>query len=116
MPIEELKIRTIIDSRGNPTVEVDVRTEDGVGRASAPAGASTGASEAVGFSPQGIEADIGNFRSTIAPALKGMDAAQQEDVDARLHELDGTENFSGIGTFSARRMFRASSAFSLASL
>lgn len=97
MPIKELKIRAIIDSRGSPTVEVDVRTEDGFGRASAPAGASTGASEAVGFSPQGIETDIVNFRSTIAPALKGMDATQQEDLDARLHELDGTENFSGIG-------------------
>ncbi len=97
MSITNLEIRKILDSRGNLTVEVDVRTEEGFGRASAPAGASTGASEALGFSSKGIDADIGNFRSEVAPALAGMDSSEQEAVDRRLHELDGTDNFSKIG-------------------
>lgn len=49
------------------------------------------------FSPGGIDADVGNFVSAVAPALKGMDASRQEEIDKRLHELDGTENFSKIG-------------------
>jgi enolase len=97
LSIISLEIRKILDSRGSTTVEVDVRTEGGFGRASAPAGASTGASEAVGFSPGGIDADIGNFRSKVAPALVGMDPGDQKAVDGKLHELDGTDNFSGIG-------------------
>ena len=97
MAITNLEIRRILDSRGNLTVEVDVRTEGGFGRASAPAGASTGTAEAVGFSANGINADLVNFRSRVAPALEGMDPAEQEAVDEKLHELDGTDNFSKIG-------------------
>jgi enolase len=97
VPIDRIEIRKILDSRGSSTVEVDVGTEGGFGRASAPAGASTGASEAVGFSPGGIDADVRNFRSKVAPALIGMDAGEQKAVDGKLHELDGTDNFSGIG-------------------
>ncbi|MFQ6127323.1 MAG: phosphopyruvate hydratase [Thermoplasmata archaeon] len=95
--ITNLGIRKILDSRGNLTVEVDVKTEKGFGRASAPSGASIGKFEVVNFSSVGIDADVRNFFSKVAPTLKGMDAKKQEEVDKRLHELDGTENFSKIG-------------------
>ncbi|MFQ6107478.1 MAG: phosphopyruvate hydratase [Thermoplasmata archaeon] len=95
--ITELKIRKILDSRGNPTIEVEVRSDTGSGRASAPSGASTGRFEAVTFSPSGIDVDVRNFTSAVAPALVGMDVSQQEEVDRKLHELDGTKDFSRIG-------------------
>lgn len=95
--ITDFGIRRILDSRGNLTVEVDIRTEDGFGRASAPSGASTGKHEVASFSPGGIDADVANFVSEVGPALKGMDAAQQARIDGQLHNLDGTGNFSKIG-------------------
>lgn len=95
--ITDVGIRRILDSRGNLTVEVDIGTEDGFGRASAPSGASTGKHEVASFSSGGIEADVANFISEVGPSLKGMDAAQQAKIDEQLHNLDGTGNFSKIG-------------------
>jgi len=92
--IEAIELRTILDSRGNPTVEADVYTASGHGRAAAPSGASTGAAEAKVLPPsEAIDHAIEN----LVPALVGMDAADQECFDAQLRDVDGTENFSGIG-------------------
>jgi enolase len=95
--ITDIGIRRILDSRGNLTVEVDIRTDDGFGRASAPSGASTGKFEVASFSPRGIDADVANFISDVGPGLKGMDPAQQAQIDEQLHKLDGTDDFSKIG-------------------
>ncbi|WP_292370853.1 phosphopyruvate hydratase [Methanoregula sp. UBA64] len=92
--IEAIELRTIIDSRGNPTVEADVYTASGHGRAAAPSGASTGAAEAKVLPPK--EA-IDHAIESLVPALVGMDSADQECFDAQLRDIDGTENFSGIG-------------------
>ncbi len=97
--IEYIDAREILDSRGNPTVEVDVVLADGsVGRAAVPSGASTGVHEAVElrdgdkarFGGKGVLKAVENVRETIAPALIGADAADQPDIDAALLELDGT--------------------------
>jgi enolase len=92
--IEAIELRTIIDSRGNPTVEADVYTASGHGRAAAPSGASTGAAEAKVLPPK--EA-IDHAIESLVPALVGMDSADQECFDAQLRDIDGTENFSVIG-------------------
>ncbi|MDD4484052.1 MAG: phosphopyruvate hydratase [Methanoregula sp.] len=92
--IETIELRTILDSRGNPTVEADVYTISGHGRAAAPSGASTGAAEAKVVPPK--EA-IDHAVENLVPALIGMDAADQECFDAQLRDIDGTENFSVIG-------------------
>jgi enolase len=98
--------REILDSRGNPTVEVDVVLEDGsVGRAAVPSGASTGAHEAVElrdgdkarFGGQGVLKAVDNVIETIAPALEGEDAADQPGIDAALLALDGTPNKANLG-------------------
>jgi enolase len=104
--IEFIDAREILDSRGNPTIEVDVILADGsVGRAGVPSGASTGANEAVElrdgdkarFGGKGVLKAVGNVRETIAPALMGADAADQPDIDAALIELDGTPNKGKLG-------------------
>jgi enolase 1/2/3 len=104
--IEVVDAREILDSRGNPTVEVDVVTADGsVGRAAVPSGASTGAHEAVElrdgdasrFGGKGVTRAVANVVETIAPALFGLDAADQAGVDAVLLELDGTPNKGNLG-------------------
>jgi phosphopyruvate hydratase len=92
--IEAIELRTILDSRGNPTVEADVYTASGHGRAAAPSGASTGAAEAKVLPPR--EA-IDHAIESLVPALVGMDSADQECFDAQLRDIDGTENFSVIG-------------------
>ena len=92
--IETIELRTILDSRGNPTVEADVYTISGHGRAAAPSGASTGAAEAKVVPPK--EA-IDHAVENLVPALIGMDSADQECFDAQLRDIDGTENFSVIG-------------------
>jgi len=92
--IEAIELRTILDSRGNPTVEADVYTASGHGRAAAPSGASTGAAEAKVLPPK--EA-IDHAIESLIPALVGMDSADQECFDAQLRDIDGTENFSAIG-------------------
>src|SRR5579885_1691538 len=98
--------RQILDSRGNPTVEVDVILEDGsFGRAAVPSGASTGAHEAVErrdgdksrWGGKGVEQAVAAVNGDIAEALVGFDAEDQRDLDRIMIELDGTENKSRLG-------------------
>jgi len=95
--IEDVKARQILNSRGNLTIEVDVYTLDGFGRASAPSGASTGRAEAVPFPDGGVEEAIKKVEESIAPEIIGLYADDQEEIDSILHEIDGTENFQNIG-------------------
>ncbi|MEM8799904.1 MAG: phosphopyruvate hydratase [Pseudomonadota bacterium] len=103
--IYELTARQILDSRGNPTVEVDVVLEDGsLGRAAVPSGASTGAHEAVelrdggeAFRGKGVAQTVENVNGEIMDALVGLDARDQADIDEILIELDGTPNKSRLG-------------------
>src|SRR5580658_5059287 len=99
--IVDVIAREILDSRGNPTVEVDVLLEDGAfGRAGVPSGASTGAHEAIELRDEdparylgkGVKKAVINVREKIAPMLLGMDAAEQKNIDMKMIELDGTEN------------------------
>ena len=92
--IELIRMRTILDSRGNPTVEVEVWTENGFGRAAAPSGASTGAHEAVAR-PAGEAVEDAQGR--LIPSLIGEDAADQMGFDELLREVDGTPDFSSLG-------------------
>src|SRR5437867_5522252 len=98
--------REILDSRGNPTIEVDVRLEDGaLGRAAVPSGASTGEHEALElrdgdkrrYGGKGVKKAIANVNDKIAPALKGCDACDQRQIDNKLIELDGTVNKKNLG-------------------
>jgi enolase len=104
--IRNIIAREILDSRGNPTIEVDVRLERGtLGRASVPSGASTGEHEAwelrdgdkTRFSGKGVKKAVANVNEKIAPALKGWDARDQQKIDNRLIELDGTPNKRNLG-------------------
>jgi len=103
--ISDVTARQILDSRGNPTVEVDVTLEDGAcGRAAVPSGASTGKFEAVelrdGGEPwlgKGVNDAVGNVRHELAEALRGMDAEDQQALDERMIEADGTPNKSRLG-------------------
>jgi enolase len=104
--IEIVDAREILDSRGNPTVEVDIVLADGsVGRAAVPSGASTGAHEAVElrdgdkgrFGGKGVRKAVANVTDTIAPALYGLDATDQAGIDDLLCELDGTPNKGSLG-------------------
>lgn len=92
--IEVIELRTILDSRGNPTVEADVYTTGGFGRSAAPSGASTGSLEAKVRPPKDA---VDNAITNLIPALIGMDAADQEGFDEQLRDIDGTTDFSGIG-------------------
>lgn len=95
--IESLRIRKILDSRGNATVEVDVRAGDVVGRAAAPSGASTGTHEVAAWPKGGVDEGVALFRKEIAAKLQGAEASDQEAVDGTLHAIDGTPDFSRIG-------------------
>ncbi len=96
--IRSVKIRKIIDSRGNPTVEVDIAASDGaMGRAAAPSGASKGAFEVKEYPKEGIDAGIAKFRSSVAQKLVGNDLLNQSAFDKLLHSIDGTADFSSIG-------------------
>ncbi len=96
--IRSAKIRKILDSRGNPTVEVDVLISDGtMGRAAAPGGASKGTFEVKDYPAEGIDSGMARFRETVIPKLVGNDPLAQATVDKLLHSLDGTEDFSFIG-------------------
>lgn len=104
--IAAVRAREILDSRGNPTVEVDVVLTNGiVGRAAVPSGASTGTKEAVElrdgdksrFMGRGVQKAVRNVNRSIAPRLKGRDPADQAGTDALLIEVDGTENKSRLG-------------------
>src|SRR5512132_386085 len=103
--IVEIKAREILDSRGNPTVEVDAVLESGaVGRAAVPSGASTGRFEAVelrdgaeAYLGKGVLRGVENVSSEIQPALLGMDPEDQGRIDSTLIELDGTDNKGRLG-------------------
>ena len=104
--ISHIHAREILDSRGNPTIEVDVRVENGaLGRAAVPSGASTGEHEALElrdgdknrFGGRGVRKAVTNVDQKIAPALKGVDARDQANIDAKLIELDGTATKKNLG-------------------
>ncbi|USH00931.1 phosphopyruvate hydratase [Thermococcus argininiproducens] len=96
--------REILDSRGNPTIEVDVYTPVAMGRAAVPSGASTGIHEALElrdggkrYHGKGVKRAVENVNKIIAPELLGMDVTLQRDIDMFMLELDGTENKSNLG-------------------
>lgn len=103
--INDVIARWVLDSRGNPTVEVDVYLDNGVmGRATVPSGASTGVREAVElrdgddkFMGLGVDMAVSNVMNTIRPALIGMEAQDQEKIDNLMIQLDGTKNKSKLG-------------------
>ncbi len=104
--IAEVHARQIFDSRGNPTIEVEVMTEDGhFGRAAVPSGASTGENEAVElrdgdasrYMGKGVERAVENVNDIIAPELEGWFVMDQVEIDQHLIELDGTANKSNLG-------------------
>jgi enolase len=104
--ISRIHAREILDSRGNPTIEVDVRLEGGaLGRAAVPSGASTGEHEAwelrdsdtSRFGGKGVTKAVANVNDRIAPILKGWDAREQAKIDNKLIELDGTPNKKNLG-------------------
>ena len=106
MNIVRIKGREILDSRGNPTIEVDVRLASGAfGRAAVPSGASTGENEAIElrdgdknrYGGKGVLQAVKHVNEVIAPALLGMNALKQRAVDAKLLELDATQNKSRLG-------------------
>jgi len=97
--------REILDSHGNPTVEVEVQTSNGHGRAAVPSGASTGEHEAIElrdgdkkrFGGKGVLKAVENVNQTLGPSIIGIDALDQAEVDSVLREADGTENKSKLG-------------------
>ncbi|MBA7607479.1 Enolase [subsurface metagenome] len=104
--IEQVRAREILDSRGNPTVEVEVKLSDGtIGRASVPSGASTGTHEALElrdgdkrrFGGLGVQRAVENVNRHIAPAIRGMAAVEQAAIDEAMIKLDGTANRSHLG-------------------
>ncbi len=104
--IEKIHAREILDSRGNPTVEVDIfLTNNILGRAAVPSGASTGDHEAIEmrdgdhkrYMGKGVRSAITHINSTIASALKGMDVTNQVEIDQLMIRLDGTDNKSNLG-------------------
>ena len=106
MKIEEVHAREILDSRGNPTVEVEVTLDNGVtGRASVPSGASTGENEALElrdgdknrFGGKGVLKAVDNVNNIIAPALKGWNVLEQRKIDYKMLALDGTPTKSKLG-------------------
>jgi enolase len=104
--ITDVRAREILDSRGNPTVEVDVRLDDGsLGRAAVPSGASTGSREAfelrdgdkARYRGKGVLKAVENVVTVLGPAVRGLDPGHQETIDARLRETDGTRDSSRLG-------------------
>ena len=110
--IAQVRAREILDSRGFPTVEADVITDDGhVGRAAVPSGASTGSREAVElrdgepdrYFGKGVRKSVAGVNDRIASAVKGFDLSDQEGLDRRMCELDGTENKNVLGACKSLR-------------
>ena len=103
--ITAILAREILDSRGNPTVEVEVQTSSGRGRAAVPSGASTGEHEAIElrdgdkkrFGGKGVLKAVGNVNQTLGPSIIGLDALDQAEVDKVLREADGTPNKGKLG-------------------
>merc|ERR1712004_621598 len=107
MPIKRIFARQIYDSRGNPTLEVDLTTEKGIFRAAVPSGASTGIYEALELRDKdkskwhgkGVVKAVDNVNNVIAPALieANLDPVNQKDIDAMMLKLDGTDNKNNLG-------------------
>eukprot|EP00536_Pseudo-nitzschia_multiseries_P019520 jgi/Psemu1/232703/e_gw1.5268.4.1 len=102
--IQSILAREILDSRGNPTVEVEVTTEQGLFRASVPSGASTGAYEAVElrdggsrYLGKGVLKAVANVNDVLGPAVKGMDVTDQQAIDDAMLDIDGTPNKANMG-------------------
>jgi len=104
LTIERIHARQVLDSRGNPTVEAEVFTNGGFGRAIVPSGASTGTHEAVelrdgddAYGGKGVDKALSHISQTIAPALVGRDVTKQEAIDMMMADLDGTPNKANLG-------------------
>ncbi len=97
MNIVDVALRRIIDSRGNPTVEADIRTEGGFGRAAAPAGASTGTHEAMAWPEGSVSKGMRYTEKEVMPKLIGQSVENQANFDKLLKDMDGTNNFSNMG-------------------
>ena len=103
--ITAIKAREILDSRGNPTVEVEVSTQTSMGRASVPSGASTGRHEALElrdgdaerFHGKGVSKAVSNVNEILGPGLKGLDPSDQKGLDSRMIRMDGTPNKAKLG-------------------
>ncbi|MEM2968556.1 MAG: enolase C-terminal domain-like protein [Candidatus Bathyarchaeia archaeon] len=95
--IEDIIARKIFNSRGEETIEVDIITASGFGRASAPSGKSRGNAEVLYYPQGGVDQALKKIDELIAPEIAGLNADSQEEIDNMLHEIDGTENFSNIG-------------------
>jgi enolase len=104
--ITHIQARQILDSRGNPTVEAEVFTEDGgFGRAAVPSGASTGIHEAVElrdedesvFLGKGVNGAVDNVNNVISEALEGIEVTSQNEIDQTMIDMDGTPNKSNLG-------------------
>jgi len=103
--IKKIKAREVLDSRGNPTVEVEVFTEKGFGRAIVPSGASTGVHEAVElrdgdksrYGGKGVLEAVSNAEGELSDSVVGMDSEDQEGIDKKMIDLDGTENKGRLG-------------------
>ncbi len=97
MKIRDIALRRIIDSRGNPTVEAEIKTKNGFGRAAAPAGSSTGTHEVVAWPEGSVSKGMKVAEERIMPQLVGLSTEDQENFDNTLREIDGTDNFSKVG-------------------
>ena len=97
MIIKDINLRKIIDSRGNPTVEADIITNDGFGRAAAPAGASTGTFEAQAWPKNNVDLGIRNAKENVIPSLIGIASNDQETFDETIKDKDGTKNLQNVG-------------------
>ena len=97
MIIKDINLRKIIDSRGNPTVEADIVTNEGFGRAAAPAGASTGTFEAQAWPKNNVDLGISNAKENVIPSLIGIASNDQETFDETIKGKDGTKNLQNVG-------------------
>tara|TARA_Y100000739_G_scaffold179987_1_gene158094 strand:- start:818 stop:2011 length:1194 start_codon:yes stop_codon:yes gene_type:complete len=95
--IKDINLRKIIDSRGNPTVEADIVTNEGFGRAAAPAGASTGTFEAQAWPKNNVDLGISNAKENVIPSLIGIASNDQETFDETIKDKDGTKNLQNVG-------------------
>ena len=97
MIIKDINLRKIIDSRGNPTVEADIVTNEGFGRAAAPAGASTGTFEVQAWPKNNVDLGINNAKENVIPSLIGIASNDQETFDKTIKDKDGTKNLQNVG-------------------
>ncbi len=97
MIIKDINLRKITDSRGNPTVEADIITNEGFGRAAAPAGASTGTFEAQAWPKNDVNLGISNAKENLIPSLIGITSSDQKTFDNTIKNIDGTDNLRKIG-------------------